>query len=506
MQARPIQWCLNMRVLFFVFLFSFWLACQSGSNNSAPSPSGKSGDELAHQFCSGCHLFPEPALLSKQTWENGVLPEMAFRLGIRPLADKLSELSSDELETVVQSGNYPAKPALAADDWQKIVDYYVKNAPATPALQENKQLVQSGLPGFSAKIHDSKSGTSMVSMVKFGAQGSGFWVGARDQSSLDHYDRNFKKTTSFPVNSPVSDIAFGPDNQLFVLEMGNMEPNDSQKGMLIQMDRKGARKVLVRGLNRPVHLTLFDMNGDGADDFLICNYGNETGNLSWYDGKTQEEHLLKNQPGARKTIIADMDGDGRQDIVVLFCQGREQISIFYQEENHQFEEMVVQEFPPVYGSSCIEVADINADGKPDLAYTNGDNADYSFELKNYHGLRIFINDGAGQFPQQYFYPVHGAGMVKAVDSDHDGRLDLAVTSFFPDDRQTPNEGFLIFRQKQNLQFEIATFAEASSGRWLVMDTDRNGEILLGNFVKSGLGQKAATKNSPDFILLQSGKN
>lgn len=34
-------------------------------------------------------------------------------------------------------------------------------------------------------------------------------------------------------------------------------------------------------------------------------------------------------------------------------------------------------FPPVYGSSFIELADFNNDQFPDLLYSNGDNGDYS---------------------------------------------------------------------------------------------------------------------------------
>ena len=51
----------------------------------------------------------------------------------------------------------------------------------------------------------------------------------------------------------------------------------------------------------------------------------------------------------------------------------------------------------MYGSSYLELADMNNDGHLDILYTNGDNADYSYVLKKYHGLRIFINDGKNQF-------------------------------------------------------------------------------------------------------------
>lgn len=40
------------------------------------------GAQLAQAYCRACHAFPDPSLLDKQTWKNGVLPQMALRLGL----------------------------------------------------------------------------------------------------------------------------------------------------------------------------------------------------------------------------------------------------------------------------------------------------------------------------------------------------------------------------------------------------------------------------------------
>src|SRR5947208_11683008 len=40
------------------------------------------GEQLARQYCQNCHLFPEPDLLDKATWEKGALPLMSKWLGI----------------------------------------------------------------------------------------------------------------------------------------------------------------------------------------------------------------------------------------------------------------------------------------------------------------------------------------------------------------------------------------------------------------------------------------
>src|SRR3546814_14780306 len=41
------------------------------------------GEKLARDYCQRCHLFPDPSLLDKKTWNESVLPKMGWRLGIR---------------------------------------------------------------------------------------------------------------------------------------------------------------------------------------------------------------------------------------------------------------------------------------------------------------------------------------------------------------------------------------------------------------------------------------
>lgn len=482
---------------FFSIVLCHW-ACTSGAPRPAPppKPSGLSGAELAKTHCAGCHLFPAPDLLGKTVWQKGVLPEMAYRLGIRPAAEKLGMLEIDEMAAVIKSGNYPDMPLLAEEDWQKIINYYVENAPEKPLPQSAKPPVKLGLRFFEVKTLPASEGQlPMLSMVKIDTSTGRLYACRREKGLIEVYDKSLSKVGEIPVESPVSDIAWSADGELLALEMGIMEPNDTRKGKLLRMDAQKQRHLVLDSLQRPVHLDLADLNQDGTPDYLICNFGNETGRLAWYDGKTRQEHVLKIAPGARNTLLKDMNNDGLVDIVALMCQAREGVSIFYNKGNGKFEEEIALQFSPVYGSSFIDLADMNADGHPDILYTNGDNADYSYSMKNYHGLRIFLNDGQNHFSEQYFYPIHGAGKVRAADFDADGDLDLAVTAFFTDIGQQPDEGFLFFENKGNLRFEITTFANTGHGKWLVMDvgdldSDGRPDLVLGSFMKPGLGKSA----------------
>ena len=137
-----------MKYFTYLLLLSVGIyACSTGTNASekqAPKPTNKSGKELADIYCASCHLKPEPELLDKTTWEKGVLPEMAFYLGQRPISDKFFGMSPDEIAAAVESNLYPNAPVLAQEDWQKITDYYKTNAPEKPLSQVAKQPVKIG--------------------------------------------------------------------------------------------------------------------------------------------------------------------------------------------------------------------------------------------------------------------------------------------------------------------------------------------------------------------------
>src|SRR5437763_1407059 len=78
------------------------------------------GRRLAQTYCSSCHLFPEPALLDKATWEQGALPEMAPWLGlVRPKLEKRRDG-----EIITEADVFPPSPLISPEDWEAIRNYY----------------------------------------------------------------------------------------------------------------------------------------------------------------------------------------------------------------------------------------------------------------------------------------------------------------------------------------------------------------------------------------------
>jgi hypothetical protein len=170
---------------------------------------------------------------------------------------------------------------------------------------------------------------------------------------------------------------------------------------------------------------------DNKKDVVVCDFGNFGGKLSWFENFDQsKEHIISNSPGARSVEIKDLNGDHKLDIIAVMAQAFEQIIIYYNRGNGEFEEKVVLQFSPVHGIGHFELADFNNDGYDDLLLTNGDNWDHSVIDKPYHGLRIYMNDDKNNFKEAYFYPMYDCRKAMARDFDNDGDLDIVASSLY----------------------------------------------------------------------------
>ncbi|CCH51306.1 hypothetical protein BN8_00223 [Fibrisoma limi BUZ 3] len=467
------------------------MACRSSSASETATPKATqlTGQQLAQAHCSSCHQFPDPSLLDKATWQQGVLPNMAVRLGVSTEQMAFYSTIADpaEQQRVIASGLFPTTPVIHPSDWQKIVAYYQTEAPDTPRPQPAHRPVQAELPLF---LVQTPTGTlnGMVTLLQYDSLSHRIWAGDRSGHLYAFNDR-LERLDTVRVGSPPVGLRTNRDGSLDLLAIGLMDPNDQQTGEWLHLPNpRQPATSRIQTLQRPVHAAFADLNRDGREDVVICQFGHYLGQLTWHEQLSSgyKAHVIEAVPGARQTIIRDVDGDQWPDIVALLTQGDEQVAVFYNLRNGFFRKETVLRFPPIYGSSYVTLSDVDRDGDEDLVYTNGDNADYSIVPKAYHGVRIFLNNGQFRFKQAWFYPMHGASQVIARDFDQDGDIDLAAIAYFPDFTQQPNQGFVYFENEGKLSFRPRTFANAGRGRWLTMDAgdvDQDGDedILLGSY-------------------------
>ena len=478
----------------------------------------REGERLAAVYCQSCHLLPDPSLLNSKSWEKGVLPQMGPRLGI--FNHGFESYPSNRMDVNLGKNYYPAAPLLKPEEWEHILDYYTATSPdslpgqSRPRPIEKGQPMVAGGPLFEVQTPAMRYDMPATSFVR--VDGRGLLV-------FDvHFQKLYRLSPQLEVLDSIRDEGgivdmVKRDSEWVVSNIGVLNPTNGKFGKLqVLREVGGGRWVmdpvpLATGLERPVEVQAADLNGDGRVDYLVCEFGNLVGALSWLENKggaQYERHVIRATPGAIRAYVNDYNHDGLPDIWALFAQGDEGVFLFTNQGKGRFSEQSVLRMPPSYGSSYFELADFNKDGQPDIVYTCGDNADFSPVLKPYHGVYIFLNDGQNQFRQDYFFPINGCYKAMARDFDGDGDLDLATIAFFPDFSHQPEEGFVYLENLGGGDFKPYSLPQTQRGKWLTMDAgdvDGDGrlDIVLGNFsffapvTKAGIDFK---KEAPFMVL------
>ncbi|MBI1226041.1 MAG: VCBS repeat-containing protein [Bacteroidetes bacterium] len=469
-QPKNIAGMIRQTIIFFCLAVGVLTLTRCSENN----PTTVDGETLARTRCASCHAFPSPDLLDKNSWEKHVLPRMGVMVGALPASQ-------------VAGGMIPPSGAtITKQDWEAIRQYYLKNAPVEP-LPSPQFTIEKTLPQFEVEFPDhylSPPGTLLTKL----ADGHLF-LGDVHTGKLYQFDDQMvvEKTANTPGGAVwVNHIPEGD----IVTCIGSFAPTEAATGSVLFLPQKTNAQpiLLLDSLRRPTHTEVADLDGDGRFDLVTCEFGKWTGSLSWWknDGRGGfERHVLRNTPGAIRSEVRDLNGDGLPDITALFGQGDEGIFIYYNKGGGLFEAVQALRFPPSYGSSFFSFFDFDGDAHPDLIYTCGDNADFPPISKPYHGIRIFQNDGKNGFKEVFFQHLQGAYAAVPADFDLDGDLDIAAISFFPDFERMPEAAFVFFENTGNMQFHARTFPSVGKGRWMVMDAgdlDSDGvlDLVLGS--------------------------
>ena len=460
------------------------------------------------QFCGGCHQFPEPGMLDRNTWSTRVLPMMGWRLGIHGTDnDPYADLDPAEKARVESLGIYPEKPLVNKQEWNDIVDYFKKTSPTSlkqPETGTEKILENRQFDVVPLKVDD--VAIPSISMLEFDTTHHQLYIGDA-RNKLFQIDQNLALQNSWDLTGPPADICFplpGPPRLLLV---GSIAPTEQRNGVIFDLKNlqdSGNSLPAIINMARPVNVSIGDIDGDGIQDAVVCEFGHHTGQLTLFASQLPENaEALISRPGARQTILRDVDKDGRMDIIALMAQAQEQVVVLKNMGEGRFALQPLLSFSPLHGLSHMELKDMDGDGDEDLLVSNGDNWDFSNIRKPYHGVRIFLNDGTFKFKQGAFFPLPGASKAMASDFDGDGDQDIAAISFY-DDPEDPIHGFLLLENTGDLHFDRHLLPAARIGKWLTMecaDIDRDGrtDIILGSYFHNPLeATKLTMKGITDF--------
>ncbi len=440
-----------------------------------------SDEQLVQRACALCHLYPAPALLTRQNWKDEILPRMSVELGVYPPDYR----TTSEADLLRARRIYPEIPRIPKELWPRIESYYLTNAPQTPLPQIAHPEITLDLKQFQVQPPRFFQRPATTTLVKISPATHRIFVGDDRAQSLFLLDSNGALMDTVRLGNVPVDI-HETASGIYVVCVGSFIPSERYTAELKFVERTGDKfgpvRTLLKELPRSVQADFADLNGDGREDFTLCMYGNRTGRFSWFENLGNDqlvEHLLLDHSGSMFCHIRDFNGDGKPDLAVLLAQELEMLTLYMNDGHGDFSAQIVYQKPPVFGHSWFEPVDFNNDGRLDFLLTNGDNGEYESPTKNYHGIRIVQNEGGQNYREVYFYPLNGAYKALARDFDGDGDLDIAAISYFPDYRKSPRESFVYLRNDGNMKFTAASFPQCIVGRWLVMDAadlDADGDI------------------------------
>ena len=202
----------------------------------------------------------------------------------------------------------------------------------------------------------------------------------------------------------------------------------------------GPRIDLPAGPN-PAHVAAADLDGDGKLDLVVANdYG---GNVSVYQNRSPSPGVLNAESFSRpvhfaadthpiSTAIGDLDGDGKLELAVANAvHGQSTVSVYKNLtrpgviDNNSFASEI--RFPVGHYAFNIAMGDLDGDGRADLVIAN-------IETHNISILRNTTSSSTGRtsvisFAPKVDLPVSAnsrAFDVALGDLDADGKLDIAV--------------------------------------------------------------------------------
>ncbi len=177
-------------------------------------------------------------------------------------------------------------------------------------------------------------------------------------------------------------------------------------------------------LASPGHLALGDATSDGRIDVVAASGTNVTVLSGMGNGTLGTPTTLAVGNNLGRVAIADINGDGRPDLLILDWY-QSTVTLYFRSASSYSAPvtLTVADSP-----TAIAVADLNGDGKADLVVANGYVAGARVVGNT---IQVFVGNGDGTFQAPVAYRIGDYAQALVLgDFNGDGKVDVAAAGFF----------------------------------------------------------------------------
>jgi len=184
---------------------------------------------------------------------------------------------------------------------------------------------------------------------------------------------------------------------------------------------------VIATIDQPEQLVVADIDGDGAQDIVVANYGTGLPNdiiqfLNDGSGNFSAVSLPDSGDGIFSIDVGDVDGDGDLDIAAA---GYTSDNVVWWEQDN-VNGWTLNTVATTDGPYSVDIADINGDGSQDILIA-------SFRADN---IQVRYSDGLADpnFLSSNVHPLNAAFEAIAADVDNDGDQDIVFANWGTSER------------------------------------------------------------------------
>ncbi len=240
---------------------------------------------------------------------------------------------------------------------------------------------------------------------------------------LSNGDRTWATPIDIPIGTYIHHAEVGDFNGDGRLDIALVNNRDGANGKLIIVRNNGGGSFSIANsytIDTPLGVTVADVNGDGKPDIMVGHYSGSqsgcqiflgAGNCSFVGG----QHIAEGNVGFR-AAVADFNADGKVDLAFSVVFSDEIVTLLGL-GNGTFN--TLQRYATLAYPSMLFAVDIDRDGLPDLVSSNNGTAQFTF-LRNNNGTGLF------GIPRTFDSGGGDTRSIAVADFNNDGKLDIVA--------------------------------------------------------------------------------